>query len=73
MQAALCPSCQHVWRGVWAPRLVEVKQRPALQLARSVPALVAERRADTGGQRETVEAAEHRHPVSDTTVRFDSR
>ena len=73
MQAALCPSCHHVWRGVWAPRLVGVKQHSALQLARSVLALVAERRADTGGRglADTVEAAEDRRPVSDPTVRFD--
>ena len=34
----------------WAPRLVGVKQRPALQLARPVPGLVTDRRAVDNGR-----------------------
>lgn len=51
-------SCQHVWRGIWAPSFLGVKQRSALQLARSEPALVAGRRADTADreQRETLDS-----------------
>lgn len=54
-------------------QVVGVEERPALQLARSEPALVAGRRADSADyeQGETREAAEGRHHVSPQETRFD--
>ena len=55
----------------WAPRLVGVKQRPALQLARPVPGLVTDRRAVDNGREKRAQAAEDRQPVFLWWTRFD--
>ena len=50
MQAACVQIISTCGAASWAPRLVGVKQRPALQLARPVPGLVTDRRAVDNGR-----------------------